>query len=319
MSRLLRYALLTAIAAGVALGISAIASGQTYTEADFRQVGFIQIQNIHTGQLSRPLCGEGGLGVYFNSSDLQAGSCLLVDPFRPEVRITVINNVVWFPMNELAGFYETQCFSAWANVCGRPADGSLDVQCTKAVLWQAFRADDLSVFLGQSSTLGGTITPVSSHGFTCPVPIPRTSTPTPQPGAPSPTPVPPTAIPPTSTPNASCPGEIRQLSDGGCECVATQTRIACPGPVRTATPLAPTPLPPTAAPTLTPTPTPAMTLTWTPAPSSTAPPPPTRTPTGIGSSGCNSKKASIPGAEIGLLAVCMARWRRKFRREHRNR
>lgn len=312
------YVGLTLLAAAIALGISAIASGQTYTEADFRQVGFRQIQNVHTGQLSRPLCGEDGRGIYFNSSDLQAGSCLLVDPFHPEVRLTVIGNVVWFPMNELAGFYETQCFSAWANVCGRPADGSLDRQCTKAVRWQAFRAEDLSIFLGQSPTLGGAITPVVPTGFTCPIGATRTPTPTPQPGVPTSTPVPPTAIPPTSTPNPSCPGEIRQLSDGGCYCVATGTRIACPGPApkpsvtRTFAPpilLTATPLPDT------PTPTPAMTPTWTPAPSSTAPPPPTATPSSGSGGGCRSKAATVP-IVVPAIAIGMATWRRRLMRRY---
>lgn len=305
--KLPRWVVLWLSSVGIALAIAAQVSGQTPSPAyTLSNPYHYSIVNLSAHTESPQLCGRlphtgapDTTGTFFNSLD----HTQLVDTsaFAPPMQI--MNGQLWAPVYLGGGFYETTCYSQWS-LCQVPLN-ALEGICTPAKAWIVLPLD-LSRVIGQSDTLGGTITPITVNTFTCPVTTPTRppATATARPGVPTSTPVPPTAIPPTSTPNPACAGEIKQLSDGGCYCTTTGQRVPCPGgapPTPSATPDVKPPVTRTFAPpirltpTLTPTDEPP-TVTPTLQPSAV----PTATPGGGGSGG------GISGWIYGLIGAIVA-------------
>lgn len=289
----------------------------------FVQVNFRSIKNTATGQVSVPICGTDGRGIFFNSGDSGGGSCI-----DPTLEIVVQGEFVWVPLNNSSSFFETACFSGWwacvvaTNPVPRPESG-----CAGALQWQAFRVSDLE-YSGQAATVGGVLTFPAPHTYTCIPPTPRppaTATPTPSgpPQTPAATATP--APPPGPSPTPECAGEIKQLSDGSCYCVATNVRVRCPGGPPPPTAIPPTAPPATATavpPAATATAIPATAIPATPTPPATPTITPTRQPTpvttipGGGTPGGCGHRGGSTAAGVSVIGFVWIQKRRRRRSEN---
>ena len=168
-----------------------------YKTTDFRTV-----TNTSNGVVSIPLCGSDGRGIFFNSSDQQAGSCIDGSAFQPAWLLS--GSQLYVPLGSaLTALRETSCYTA-AYQGGCTSYGLQ--KCGTAKLWQVFHVPDMA-YIGQSDTAGGPPTPVQKVSIVCPTPTPaatRTATVTPKPVSPVSTPTRPSSLTPTASQSPSC-------------------------------------------------------------------------------------------------------------------
>ena len=169
-----------------------------YKTTDFRTV-----TNQSNGVISIPLCGADGRGVFFNSSDQQAGSCIDGSAFQPAWLLQ--GSSLYVPLGSaLTALRETSCYTAaYQGGCASPYGLQ---KCGTAKLWQVFHVPDMA-YLGQADTAGGIPTPVQKVSIVCPTPTPaatRTATVTPKPVSPVSTPTRPSSFTPTASPSPFC-------------------------------------------------------------------------------------------------------------------
>jgi hypothetical protein len=131
-----------------------------YKTTDFRTV-----TDTANGITSVPLCGSDARGIFFNSSDQQAGSCIDGSAFQPAWLLQ--GSQLYVPLGSaLTALRETTCYTAaYQGGCV-----SLGLQkCGTAKLWQVFHVPDMA-YIGQADTAGGPPTPVQKVSIVCPTP-----------------------------------------------------------------------------------------------------------------------------------------------------
>ena len=218
-----------AIVVVVALAIFLLWAGYASGQATYQEVANVRVVSS-TGVSSPYLCGDDPAhpGIFKNTADYPG--CIDGSAFTPGLKVQ--NNQVWVPAANPTQSYEATCEYQWFYCNARPKP---PINCVQMKAWMVLRIPDLGL-LGQSDTLGGTITPIEKRSFVCPSLPPTTNTPgvIPSPTAvsisPSASPLPvlsPTLIPTATHSTLPCEGAMFGLPcPPGTVSVSTPTTVA---------------------------------------------------------------------------------------------